>query len=69
MIYFNNRADRIAIINPNRYKLISAIPCKLINPLSSCLLGITSAINIVYTGMRAEQLISGVTKIVINRSF
>ena len=53
---------------PSKYMAIKIRPCKLKNPKTN-LLGTTKEINKVYTGKRAEQLINGVTKIVIKRSF
>ena len=64
----NKIADKIAAVNPNRYSAINVNPCKLKIP-NTCLSGITNAIKIAYTGKRAEQVVNGTTKMVINRSF
>ena len=57
-----------AITTPNTYKPIITNPCKLSSP-NKYFSGITSPVKIAYTGSRAEQLMSGVTRMVSNRSF
>ena len=52
---------------PAMYKANSTKPCKLKIPHTVCA-GINAAINKAYTGRRAEQVISGATKIVVKRS-
>src|ERR1035437_3737686 len=66
--YLITNAALIAARNPMRYRNIKTTPCILKNPnfLSA---GITSEMSSAYTGRRAEQLISGVTMMVINLSF
>ena len=58
----------IAIENPRIYRKSNTKPCRFNIP-KTLLFGITSAINIAYTGNLAEQVINGVTNIVINHSF
>ncbi len=55
-------------MNPKAYKNNSVNPCRFKNP-KIFLLGIIKDISMVYTGSLAEQVVKGVTKIVINRSF
>src|SRR5690606_21488089 len=68
IIYFIIRATKIAAKNPIRYIAINANPCILKIP-SIFLSGTAKDINKIYTGKRAEQLIKGVTIMVIIRSF
>src|SRR5690348_17707189 len=65
---FITNADTNAITVPNKYISNITKPCRLIKP-RYILLGIINAINTVYTGNLALQLINGVHIIVSNRSF
>ena len=52
---------------PDIYKPNSTKPCKFKKPHTVCD-GINAAISRAYTGKRAEQVMSGATKIVVKRS-
>ena len=58
----------MAAKNPIKYMSMSINPCTLNGPHLSVSFS-NILINKVYTGNRAEQLINGVTKMVIKRSF
>src|SRR5680860_1251737 len=64
----NKIAEEIAAVKPKRYNPIKVNPCKLKIPKTRSS-GIIKAIKIVYTGKRAEQVVKGITNIVINLSF
>src|SRR5882757_1013486 len=68
MNHFITQATISAITVPNKYRPIITNPCRLKKPKYN-FDGITNAINIVYTGSLALQLISGVIIIVNRRSF
>ena len=66
-IHLKRRAENRAATKPTRYKAIKTMPFKLKMPQETS--GTTKAINKVYTGSRAEQLIKGTTMMVMRRSF
>ena len=58
----------MAEAKPKKYKKVKVSPCNEKSPKTLCC-GIINEIIIRYTGKRAEQVVNGVTKMVINRSF
>src|SRR6266566_215192 len=66
-VFLNNHAINSATTIPSRYIDSMVRPLSLINP-STVTFGTHAAMSNAYTGKRAEQLISGATRIVTSRS-
>ena len=66
-VLLNSHAMKSATIIPNRY-IDSMVNAGNPRKPRTALFGIQAAIKTVYTGNRAEQLMSGATRIVTNRS-
>ena len=67
-VFLNTHAITSAITVPSRYIESMVSPCRPMKP-PSLRSGTHAAMSTAYTGSRAEQLISGATRMVTSRSF